>query len=158
LTSAAKWGISEGHRPPPLGNIVLSRVGITWEWVLATAIAAFGAALLGGASGWWLQRGAQLRHRGRGCDQPGRSAKGLQRAAVLGLRLIAEDDELQAAMRDEIAGHFDQAPDAGPSRVSLLASLTQKRRKLLDLHYGDHITGEAFAQEEARLSGQIDAL
>jgi hypothetical protein len=36
-------------------------VGITWEWVLATAIAAFLAALLGGASGWWLQRGAQLR-------------------------------------------------------------------------------------------------
>jgi site-specific DNA recombinase len=100
----------------------------------------------------------RCRHRGRGCDQPGRSAKGLQRAAVLGLRLIAEDDELQAAIRDEIAGHFDQAPDAGPSRASLLASLTQKRRKLLDLHYGDHITGEAFAQEEARLSGQIDAL
>lgn len=32
-----------------------------WEWVAATVVAAFIAAFLGAAAGWWLQRGAQLR-------------------------------------------------------------------------------------------------
>ena len=37
-------------------------------------------------------------------------------------------------------------------------SLQQKRRKLRDLYYADQITAEAFAAEEARLAGQIEAL
>ena len=36
----------------------------------------------------------RCRHRGRGCAQPSRSASGLERAALLGLRLLAEDKAL----------------------------------------------------------------
>ena len=36
--------------------------------------------------------------------------------------------------------------------TNLVLSLTQKRRKLLDLHYADQITAEAFADEEPRLT------
>lgn len=45
----------------------------------------------------------RCRHRGHGCDQPGRSANGLHRAAVLGLRVLAGDEELQEAIRQELA-------------------------------------------------------
>ncbi|HEY5121559.1 MAG TPA: hypothetical protein VII84_08275 [Acidimicrobiales bacterium] len=38
------------------------------------------------------------RHRGQGCAQSGRSANGLHRAAVLGLRALARDTDLQEAI------------------------------------------------------------
>ncbi len=50
-------------------------------------------------------------HRGKGCTQPGRSGNGLERAALLGLRLIGEDTELQAAIRAELQRHAE--PDRG---------------------------------------------
>ena len=101
----------------------------------------------------------RCRHRGRGCDQPGRSAKGLHRAAVLGLRELAEDEELQAAIREELARKLGSARDAeGPNRRATTAALLAKRRKLLDLHYQDRISAGAFAEEEDRLTRQIEAL
>jgi hypothetical protein len=45
----------------------------------------------------------RCRHRGRGCAQPSRSASGLERAALLGLRLLADDEDLQAAIRRQLA-------------------------------------------------------
>lgn len=45
------------------------------------------------------QSSYRCKHRGRGCDQPGRSNKGLIRAAVLGMRLLGHDEQLRTAIR-----------------------------------------------------------
>ena len=98
-------------------------------------------------------------HRGSGCRQPGRSAMGLQRAVVLGLQELANDRDLQAAIRAELAKQID--PETGRqafSRKTALSSLLAKQRKLLDLHYDDQITAETFAGEEKKLALQIEAL
>src|SRR5271155_1128372 len=44
----------------------------------------------------------RCRHRGQGCDQPGRSSNGIHRATVLGLRVLASDLELQSAIRHQL--------------------------------------------------------
>jgi hypothetical protein len=77
---------------------------------------------------------------------------------MLGLRLLANDTELQAAIRRELERHEPEPERRGQDREPTLASLQQKPRKLLDLHYADQITAEAFAAEETRLAGQIEAL
>ena len=41
---------------------------------------------------------------------------------------------------------------------SQLAALSQRRRKLLDLYYEDGISKELFAEEEQRLSAEIEAV
>jgi hypothetical protein len=99
----------------------------------------------------------KCRHRGKGCGAPGRSAHGLERAALLGLRLLADDVDLQEAIRQELRRH-EALPTPAPSRQAALAALDRKRRKLLDLHYADRITDDLFAEEEARLTTQMDAL
>ena len=61
-------------------------------------------------------QGAKLyrcHHRGQGCAQPRRTNVGLLRAAVLGLRLIGDDVELQAAIRTELERARTPAPKAG---------------------------------------------
>jgi site-specific DNA recombinase len=98
------------------------------------------------------------RHRGEGCKQPGRAASGLQRAAVLGLRLLATDQDLQDAIREVLNAHRLASAPKGPSAASTLASLTVKHRKLLDLYYADQIDGETFAVENERLTAQINTL
>jgi len=98
-------------------------------------------------------------HRGKGCKQPGRSANGLQRAAVLGLRELASNMELQEAIREELGRHVRQEASAiGPNRQASITALMTKRNKLLQLHYDDRITAEAFSQEESRLTAQIESL
>jgi site-specific DNA recombinase len=98
------------------------------------------------------------RHRGKGCKQPGRAASGLHRAAVLGLRVLANDAELQAAIREVLNAHRLAEAPSGPSAASTIARLTAKYRKLLDLYYADQIDGESFAAENERLTAQIDTL
>ena len=100
----------------------------------------------------------RCRHRGKGCEQSGRAAHGLHRAAVLGLRELANDDELQEAIRTELAGKAGPTTKRGPTRQATVAALLSKRRKLLDLHYEERISAEAFGDEEARLTRQIEAL
>ena len=56
------------------------------------------------------QRLYRCHHRGQGCAQPRRTNVGLLRAAVLGLRLIGDDVELQAAIREGTRA----GPNAGP--------------------------------------------
>ena len=51
-------------------------------------------------------------HRGQGCRQPRRMSVGLHRATVLGLRLIGDDVELQAAIRRELERGPRPAPDS----------------------------------------------
>jgi site-specific DNA recombinase len=100
----------------------------------------------------------RCRHRGKGCEQPGRSANGLHRAAVLGLRVMANDTELQQAIRDQLGEHRAVKPSRGPSTASVIASLKSKERKLLDLYYADKIDADGFAVEQQRLKAQITSL
>ena len=99
-------------------------------------------------------------HRGQGCTQPRRTNIGLHRAAVLGLRLIGDDVELQAAIRRELERARTPAPKAGGgprTRRSRhgVEDLVAQRRKLLHLYYADKIGADLFAEEEARLSVAI---
>ena len=96
-------------------------------------------------------------HRGQGCAQPRRTNIGLHRAAVLGLRLIGDDVELQAAIRRELERARTPAPKAGGgprTRRSRhgVEDLVAQRRKLLRLYYDDKVGADLFAEEEARLS------
>ena len=59
------------------------------------------------------QRLYRCHHRGQGCAQPRRTNVGLLRAAVLGLRLIGDDAELQAAIRKELERALRRPP--GPA-------------------------------------------
>jgi site-specific DNA recombinase len=98
-------------------------------------------------------------HRGRGCDQPSRSVRGIERAALLGLRLVGFDDEVQAAIRRELRRSSGGDPRRGDARATAhLAGVRDKRRKLLDLHYSGKISADLFAEEEAALSAKIETL
>jgi DNA invertase Pin-like site-specific DNA recombinase len=104
----------------------------------------------------------RCRHRGQGCRQPARTNTGLTRAAVLGLKLVGQDERLQGAIRRNLAvGGRPETPGARrrqrPTPAESLRALTEKRRKLLELHYNDRISAEGFAEEEARLAAAIEA-
>ena len=99
-------------------------------------------------------------HRGLGCAQPRRTNVGLHRAAVLGLRLIGDDVELQAAIRRELERARTPARKAGGGPGTRrprhgVDDLVAQRRKLLRLYYDDKIGADLFAEEEARLSVAI---
>ena len=100
----------------------------------------------------------RCRHRGKGCDQPGRSSNGLHRATVLGLRVLASDLDLQSAIREQLGEHRHVESPAGPSTASVVASLRLKERKLLDLYYADKIEADGFAAEQQRLKTHINSL
>ncbi len=96
----------------------------------------------------------------RAAAQPRRTNVGLHRAAVLGLRLIGDDVELQAAIRRELERARTPAPKAGGgprTRRSRhgVEDLVAQRRKLLRLYYDDKVGADLFAEEEARLSVAI---
>jgi DNA invertase Pin-like site-specific DNA recombinase len=98
-------------------------------------------------------------HRGKGCDQPRRSVNGVERAALLGLRLVGGDERLQEAIRSELRRATGPGPRRGPDRShALVADLQQKRRKLLDLHYADRIGADLFAEQEAEITLQLGRL
>jgi site-specific DNA recombinase len=98
-------------------------------------------------------------HRGQGCEQPRRSVKGLERAAVLGLSLVGRDEALQEAIRAELrkAGGPGTRRGHGPA-PTLADDLRERRRKLLDLHYAGKISADLFADQEADLTMQLRAL
>ena len=104
----------------------------------------------------------RCRHRGEGCAQPRRTNVGLLRAAVLGLRLIGDDAELQAAVRRELDRARTPADKAGGGREGRrsrhsVEDLEAQRRKVLRLFYDDRIGADLFAEEEARLNAAIGA-
>jgi len=100
----------------------------------------------------------RCKHRGQGCKQPARSANGLHRAALLGMRVLADDSELQAAIRYQLTVHRRLEAPKGPSVATVTASLERKDRKLLDLYYADQIDSETFAEEHRRLTTRIMTL
>jgi len=73
---------------------------------------------------------------------------GLLRAAVLGLRLIGDDEQLKEAIRQEL--------ERARSRHAV-DQLERQRRKLLRLYYDDRFGADLFAEEEARLAVAITA-
>lgn len=96
-----------------------------------------------------------------GCEQPARSADGLLRAALLGLRLVAKDAALQKAIRRHLKGalHAAGSSEANQRRLNRrLEELAGRRRKLLELHYGDKISADLFGEQEDRLTREIEAL
>jgi hypothetical protein len=100
-------------------------------------------------------------NRGAGCSQPSRSAVGLVHAVLLGLRLVAEDEELQEAIRRELkkaVGSGAGEPRRGRGKPSGIGDPDERRRKPLELYYADKLSAELFAEEEARLSGQIQVV
>jgi site-specific DNA recombinase len=105
----------------------------------------------------------RCRHRGKGCAMPRRAASAIERAAVLGMRLLGADDALREAIRLELAADGAQGPKGRAPRRSestrraLVADLESRRRKLLGLYYEDKIGPDLFAEEEARLRQQIEA-
>ena len=91
----------------------------------------------------------RCRHRGQGCAQPRRTNVGLLRAAALGLRLIGDDVELQAAIRRELERARTPAAKAGGGNARrfrhVAEDLVGQRRKLLRLYYADKIGADLFA-------------
>jgi hypothetical protein len=88
----------------------------------------------------------------------GRSALGVLRAAVIGLRAVKGDQDLQDAISEELTGHWRELAPAGPSVTSALAAMRRNVEKLLRHYYADKISKATFAAVEARLSTQIAAL
>jgi len=95
---------------------------------------------------------------GKRCKQPARSANGLERATVLGVGLLADDQELHAAIRYQLTAHRRAECPKGTSGASVIASLQKKQRKVLDLHYADQIDAETFAVEHRHIVSQIKTL
>ena len=69
-------------------------------------------------------------HRGEGCKQPSRSTNGLERATLLGLELLSENEDGRTAAQ--------------------LAELMERRWKILELFYNNQITGELFCTTRSR--------
>jgi hypothetical protein len=86
---------------------------------------------------------------------------GLVHAVLLGLRLVAKDEDLQEAIRRELkktVGSGAGEPRRGRGKPSGIGDLDERRRKPLELYYADKLSAELFAEEEARLSGQIQVV
>ena len=80
--------------------------------------------------------------------------------SVLGLRLIGNDEQLQAAIRLQLERARTPAPKAGGGHAArrsrrVVDDLRGERRKLLRLYYDAKIGPDLFAEEEARLSVAI---
>jgi hypothetical protein len=78
---------------------------------------------------------------------------------LLGLRLFAEDEGLQEAIRQlaRAGGEASGVPSRQRAAVAL-DGLADQRRKILDLYYSGTIDVELFAEEEGRLTKAIEAL
>ena len=107
----------------------------------------------------WL--GYRCLHRGTGCDLPRFSNKGLLASAMLILREIRNNDELQAAIRARLESRRGARRDPGglqTHRRSQIADLEAQKRKLFELYYADKITADSFHAEDQRLATQLAAL
>jgi hypothetical protein len=68
--------------------------------------------------------------------------------------MLANDLDLHAANRDGYGGPDARAggPSTGAAPPERLAALSERRRKLLELYYGDKISAQGFAEEEGRIT------
>ncbi len=104
----------------------------------------------------------RCRHRGKGCGQPRRTNRGLHRAALLGMQLLAQDEGLQEAIRRQLGRAGGQPREgrrpAGRRPADTLAELDRRRRKLLELYYAGKIGADLFGDEERAIASQIEAV
>ena len=100
--------------------------------------------------------------RGSGCRQPARSVLGMERATVLGLRLLSEDTELRDAIRVEIQRRIEESERPlrpyGPPPPPEEETITEKRRELLTLLHSQQISPDLIEGINAELSGQVASL
>jgi hypothetical protein len=83
-------------------------------------------------------QGYRCWHRGKGCDVPRFWNQGLLQAALLPLRLIGRDPDLQAAIRAEPERRTGARGDTArrqSARRKTQTELETKQRKLLELYY-----------------------
>ena len=112
----------------------------------------------GRSVGW---KGYRCWHRGKVCKVPRFSNKGLLKAALLPMRLIGQDEELQTAIRAELTRRTGGREDTGRSEAARLrkrSELETKRRKLLELYYSDNIPADLFKEEQDRITTRLAAL
>jgi hypothetical protein len=95
---------------------------------------------------------------GQRCTQPARSANGLERATVLGLGLLADDKDLQAAIRFQFTAHRRAEAPSRPSHKLAIATLERKLKRILNLCVNEHMDGETYAVEYRRLTTQLETL
>jgi len=98
------------------------------------------------------------RHRGRSCDIPGRAAHGLQRAAVLGLRVLRDDKDLQAAIWSQLSAERDETGPKVPAIVATIAAARQAESKLFDLYVKGKVNEDFFAEQQTVLRAQMATL
>jgi site-specific DNA recombinase len=98
------------------------------------------------------------RNRGAGCRQPGRSAKGLHRAARLGFKVLGADADLQAAIRLELSQQPSGGPARARTRTASIKAMRERQKRLLDLYIDGYIPGPQFAVENDELNHQITTL
>jgi len=103
----------------------------------------------------------RCKHRGQGCKQPARTTSGLAEAAVLGLRLVSTDRDLQEAIRRKLSGGGRETSARTSRRTrkapaEVMRDLSERRRKLLDLFYNSKISMDLFEEEEQRLTLSIE--
>ena len=95
------------------------------------------------------------RHRGQGCDIPGRSANGLHRAAVLGLRVLRDDPELQAAIWEKLNVERDEVKPRGHAILATISAARLGETKLFDLYVKGKVNEDFFAEHQSVLRSQI---
>jgi len=104
----------------------------------------------------------RCKHRGKGCAMPRRNAVVLERAWLLGLRLLGTDEALRQAIRQELdSARGERAPQGrdprgvtAPPKAGV--GLEAKRRKLLELYYAEKIDADLFAEEDTRLRQRLE--
>jgi hypothetical protein len=94
----------------------------------------------------------------QGCDQPQRSVNGIERAALLGLRLVGQDEALQEAIRDELRRATGGHPDRGPpgARIHRRPSQASPEAPRSPLLRSDQF--RLFAEQETEITAQIESL
>ena len=103
----------------------------------------------------------RCRHQAQGASNRGAPTRGctVQQGSPCA---FSGGKRLQEAIRRQLAGTARREPAARrrarqrPGEA--LAALSDRRRKLLELHYNDQISGELFAEEEGRLATQIESI
>jgi site-specific DNA recombinase len=98
------------------------------------------------------------RHRGEGCDVPGRSAHGLHRAAVTGLRLLRDDKDLQAAIWAQLGAERDEVGPKVPAIIATIAAARLAESKLFDLYVKSKVNEDFFAERQSVLRAQMSTL
>jgi hypothetical protein len=77
---------------------------------------------------------------------------------VLGFGLLADDKDLQAAIRYQLTAHRRAEAPTRPSHRLAIATLERKLKRILDLCVNEHMDDETYAVEHRRLTTQLQTL